>query len=208
MAPGGLGGSNHFLGICSYDNMSVSNTRLSSDDLDNVETSSSSPDTTSRLPLWSWALADNQALRFSPLPSDPFSEAIQNYDLVPEVGDESTALTRSVGRHPPRARTRSPGHSLQPRPEPIQRLSGMLSVPSAIINFLDTEVASHSHQSRVVIVDHERGIRTSQNLFFDFFGGGDSSEAILEYYRRQILNAMTVENPMFRSRDIGYIRNE
>lgn len=179
--------------------MSVSNTPFSSDDLDNVDTSS--PDTTG-LPLWSWALADDRALRFSPLPSVPFAEAI--HDPQPDVGDESTALIRTIGRPRRAQRPNSPILPLRPQ----SGSSGMLSAPAAIINFLDGELANRNQQSRVVIVDHERGIRTSQNLFFDFFGGGDSSEAILEYYRRQILNAMTVENPMFRSRDIGYVRNE
>lgn len=187
--------------------MSVSNTPFSSNDLDTVETNSSSPDTASRLPLWNWALANDDGLHFSPLATSSLAEAAEDYDQVQDISDESTALIRSrtgIGRHR-RGRARSPA-AYSPRP---QRSSGMLSAPPAVINFLDAELANHSLQSRgVVIVDHERGIQTNQNLFFDFFGGGDSSEAILEYYRRQILNAMTIENPMFRSRDIGYVRND
>lgn len=189
--------------------MSVSNTPFSSNDPDHVDTSSSSPDPTGQpISLWNWPLADDH--RYSPLAT---SFADSDYDrLVQDISDESTALIRSIARRHRRNRnsaSASPAHSLRPTEPTGGHFTGMLSAPPTIINFLEMEPVSQSSQpSRVVIVDHERGIQSNQNLFFDFFGGGDSSEAILEYYRRQILNAMTVENPIFRSRDVGYVRNE
>lgn len=103
--------------------------------------------------------------------------------------------------------------------EDDHRLTDMLRTPPMIINILGNERADAVDQSttartRIVIVDHDSGERgpglPNRNLFFDFFGGGDSSEEILDYYRGRLLNAINAANSqtVFRRRLEYDVRND
>lgn len=85
------------------------------------------------------------------------------------------------------------------------------ALPSAtmMVNLLENRNLEMLYP-RVVVVNHDRDrerVANNQNVFFDFFGGGDSPETIIEYYRRRILNAISTGRQLPYT-EVQYVRAE
>jgi len=81
---------------------------------------------------------------------------------------------------------------------PENRHSGMLSPCAVLVN--------HNHNRENSSTD--RITNHGPNVLIDYFGGGDSSEAIIEYYRGRLLHAITAGRQLMHSGVNQFVHTE
>lgn len=190
--------------ILVYDNMSESNVSFSSENFDNAQNTNStrSNDQNNGFAPWNWRLASSSSRRAPTTHSSNnstdsgYSEG-DDYEQNPSASldlDENETMSNE--------RNSSTMVATNARLTP--------STSSLIVNLLRNSLQQlHLSRPQGIIINHERTSRalSDRNILFDFFGGGDSPEAILEFYRRRIISVITGENPFF-GREVEYFRNE